>query len=75
MISTLQRMYRHFYFRLCDIVDTAGLSEAGGIDLREIAIFGDSCGHLGGGRDLSRNCVRLREDSTAARDLICRSLC
>jgi hypothetical protein len=25
MISTLQRMYRHFYFRLCDIVDTAQL--------------------------------------------------
>ncbi len=23
MISTMQRMYRHFYFRLCDIVDTA----------------------------------------------------
>jgi hypothetical protein len=29
MISTLQRMYRHFYFRLCDIVDTAALSERG----------------------------------------------
>ena len=25
MISTLQRMYRHFYFRLCDIVDTTTL--------------------------------------------------
>ena len=25
MISTLQRMYRHFYIRLCDIVDTAQL--------------------------------------------------
>jgi len=25
MISTLQRMYRHFYFRLCDIVDTTHL--------------------------------------------------
>jgi Uncharacterised nucleotidyltransferase len=25
MISTLQRMYRHFYIRLCDIVDTAEL--------------------------------------------------
>ncbi|MGC2298386.1 MAG: hypothetical protein WA476_06255, partial [Acidobacteriaceae bacterium] len=24
MISTLQRMYRHFYFRLCDIMDSAG---------------------------------------------------
>ncbi|HUX44451.1 MAG TPA: hypothetical protein VMV57_06845 [Terracidiphilus sp.] len=41
MISTLQRMYRHFYFRLCDIVDTAALSEAGDIDyidLRSSAI-------------------------------------
>jgi Uncharacterised nucleotidyltransferase len=25
LISTLQRMYRHFYFRLCDIVDIASL--------------------------------------------------
>ncbi len=32
MISTLQRMYRHFYFRLCDIIDTAALSKAGSID-------------------------------------------
>jgi len=27
MISTLQRMYRHFYFRLCDIADTVALLE------------------------------------------------
>jgi hypothetical protein len=32
MISSLQRMYRHFYFRLCDIVDTVALSTGGGID-------------------------------------------
>jgi len=32
MISTLQRMYRHFYFRLCDIVDTVALSETYAID-------------------------------------------
>jgi hypothetical protein len=36
MISTLQRMYRHFYFRLCDIVDTAELSEKGAIDFEEL---------------------------------------
>lgn len=36
MISTLQRMYRHFYFRLCDIVDTVALSEAGGIDYLDL---------------------------------------
>lgn len=27
IISTLQRMYRHFYFRLCDMADTAALLE------------------------------------------------
>ncbi len=36
MISTLQRMYRHFYFRLCDIVDTATLSETSAIDYEEL---------------------------------------
>ena len=36
MISTLQRMYRHFYFRLCDIVDTATLSETGVIDYEDL---------------------------------------
>src|SRR5208282_1195142 len=42
MISTLQRMYRHFYFRLCDIVDTVALADAAGIDydtLRSSARF------------------------------------
>lgn len=40
MISTLQRMYRHFYFRLCDIIDSASLVESGSVnysDLREAA--------------------------------------
>lgn len=32
MICTLQRMYRHFYARLCDIVDTAALLETNGVD-------------------------------------------
>jgi hypothetical protein len=32
MISTLQRMYRHFYFRLCDIIDSAELIGTGCID-------------------------------------------
>jgi hypothetical protein len=36
MISALQRMYRHFYFRLCDIIDTAELSEMGGIDYSDL---------------------------------------
>jgi hypothetical protein len=36
MISTLQRMYRHFYFRLCDIVDSAWLADSGGIDYENL---------------------------------------
>jgi hypothetical protein len=43
-ISTLQRMYRHFYFRLCDIVDSAWLADAGAIDyehLRSLARSAD----------------------------------
>jgi hypothetical protein len=32
IITTLQRMYRHFFLRLCDIVDTAQLLETQGID-------------------------------------------
>jgi hypothetical protein len=36
LISTLQRMYRHFYFRLCDIVDTATLLEAGSFDYDDL---------------------------------------
>ncbi|WP_158748705.1 hypothetical protein [Acidobacterium sp. S8] len=36
MISTLQRMYRHFYFRLCDIVDSASLVESGAIDYENL---------------------------------------
>jgi hypothetical protein len=38
MISTLQRMYRHFYFRLCDIVDTVSLSETGSIDYEDLRL-------------------------------------
>jgi len=40
MICTLQRMYRHFYARLCDIVDTAALLETNIVDydrLRSLA--------------------------------------
>ncbi|HEX3435807.1 MAG TPA: hypothetical protein VHT24_03495 [Pseudacidobacterium sp.] len=36
MISTLQRMYRHFYFRLCDIVDSAELVESGQVDFNDL---------------------------------------
>jgi hypothetical protein len=36
LISTLQRMYRHFYFRLCDIIDSAALVEKDGIDFHDL---------------------------------------
>lgn len=36
MISTLQRMYRHFYFRLCDIVDSASLVRSGALDWQDL---------------------------------------
>src|SRR3984885_4684168 len=36
MISTLQRMYRHFYFRLCDIIDSASLADNGAIDYEDL---------------------------------------
>lgn len=36
MICTLQRMYRHFYARLCDIVDTAELLETNDVDYSEL---------------------------------------
>jgi hypothetical protein len=32
IISTLQRMYRHFYIRLCDIVDNAALIDSRAVD-------------------------------------------
>ena len=36
MISTLQRMYRHFYFRLCDVVDSATLVMSGDLDFENL---------------------------------------
>ena len=34
--ATLQRMYRHFYFRLCDIVNTAHMVESGEVNFAEL---------------------------------------
>lgn len=36
MVSTLQRMYRHFFFRLCDVIDSAALADAGEIDYDDL---------------------------------------
>jgi len=44
IISTLQRMYRHFYLRLCDIADTARLVESGTIDYVYLRTLARSAG-------------------------------
>jgi hypothetical protein len=44
MISTLQRMYRHFYFRLCDIADSAQLADTGAIDYQELRASAQAAG-------------------------------
>jgi len=36
IVATLQRMYRHFYFRVCDIVNVAALVESGAVDFVEL---------------------------------------
>jgi len=36
IVATLQRMYRHFYFRVCDIVNTAALVESGQLNYAEL---------------------------------------
>ena len=44
IVATLQRMYRHFYFRVCDIVNTANLVESGVVDWSELHRASDSAG-------------------------------
>src|SRR5579884_179912 len=36
MVATLQRMYRHFYFRICDLVNSARLMDEGALDYAEL---------------------------------------
>lgn len=36
IVATLQRMYRHFYFRVCDLINTTGLVDAGEVDFTEL---------------------------------------
>jgi hypothetical protein len=36
IVATLQRMYRHFYFRVCDIVNIGALVESGAVDFAEL---------------------------------------
>jgi hypothetical protein len=36
VVSTLQRVYRHFFYRLCDMVETAALVQGGDVDFIEL---------------------------------------
>lgn len=42
VVSTLQRMYRHFYFRLCDVVNIANLLRSRAVDFSELKKSADS---------------------------------
>jgi hypothetical protein len=44
MITTLQRMYRHFYCRLCDIVDTTKLIQAQRLNYTTLRAASESSG-------------------------------
>jgi hypothetical protein len=36
MAATMQRMYRHFFMRICDVANTARMIEAGDVDFHEL---------------------------------------
>jgi hypothetical protein len=44
ILSTLQRMYRHFYLRLCDVADTARLVDSGSVDYSYLRNLAESAG-------------------------------
>ncbi|MGC2248793.1 MAG: hypothetical protein WA609_19475 [Terriglobales bacterium] len=44
VISTLQRVYRHFYFRLCDMIDTAALLQSGAVHFGELKRSANAAG-------------------------------
>jgi hypothetical protein len=44
VISTLQRMYRHFYIRLCDIIDNARLLDEHQVDFEYLHSLGSAAG-------------------------------
>jgi hypothetical protein len=44
IVSTLQRMYRHFYIRLCDVVDNANLIESESVDFDYLHELGKAAG-------------------------------
>jgi hypothetical protein len=41
ILSTLQRMYRHYYLRLCDVADTCALLESQQVDFERLRYLAD----------------------------------
>ncbi len=56
IVATLQRMYRHFYFRACDIVDTAALVESGAVEWNELHHASEAAGIWPGVASFLRIC-------------------
>jgi Uncharacterised nucleotidyltransferase len=44
ILSTLQRMYRHFYIRLCDVIDNARLLDSENVDFTYLHRLGSAAG-------------------------------
>ncbi|HUY82533.1 MAG TPA: nucleotidyltransferase family protein [Acidobacteriaceae bacterium] len=44
LISTLQRMYRHFYFRLSDLINSANLVTSGALDFDQLRLTAERAG-------------------------------
>lgn len=44
LLAVLQRLYRHFYLRVCDITDTASLIDSAGLDLEQLRSRGEAIG-------------------------------
>jgi hypothetical protein len=43
ILSTLQRMYRHFYIRICDVLNISNLIESGTLDFAELRRATEAC--------------------------------
>ena len=44
MAATLQRMYRHFFVRVCDVANTMGLLRSGSVDFEELRAASEPAG-------------------------------
>ncbi len=44
IVATLQRMYRHFYFRVCDLVNSAAIIESGELNFAELQSSSEKAG-------------------------------